>query len=85
MQGNTLSEDFLYLELNILKCTTGCPADLDNKINAMRLEVPFVNTYFDFDDYSNPVKTYIDGRLTFDGLAKNIKANSVFMRVRSFL
>jgi len=68
-----------------LKCTSGCPADLDNKINAMRLEVPFVNTYFDFDDYNDPVKTYIDGRLTFDGLAKNIKTNSVFMRVSSFL
>mmetsp|Transcript_33143 Transcript_33143/g.32520 ORF Transcript_33143/g.32520 Transcript_33143/m.32520 type:complete len:197 (-) Transcript_33143:574-1164(-) len=28
----------------------------------MMVRVPFVNNYFDFDDYKNPVKTYIDDR-----------------------
>ena len=71
-QGNSLSEDFLFIELNVLKCTSSCPGDLADKINGLTLDVPFVNTFFDFDDYNDPVKTYIDGRLAYNGLATNI-------------
>ena len=47
----------------------------------MKLEIPFVNTYFDFEDYSDPVKTHIDARLSFDVLSKFIKTNYVYIQV----
>ncbi|CAI2377012.1 unnamed protein product [Moneuplotes crassus] len=80
IQGNSLSEDFLYLELNIDKCKTGCPADLDTVLSKIRMEIPFVNTYFNFDDFNSPVKTYIDGRLTFDLLPGYLIRNDVFIQ-----
>ncbi|CAI2382440.1 unnamed protein product [Moneuplotes crassus] len=80
VQGNSLSTDFIYLEFNIVKCTVACPADLEDKISRLRVEIPFVNTYFDFDDYASPVKTYIDGRLVVDMLPGYVKRDDVFIQ-----
>ncbi|CAI2382433.1 unnamed protein product [Moneuplotes crassus] len=80
VQGNSLSTDFIYLEFNIVKCTEACPADLEDKISRLRVEIPFVNTYFDFDDYTSPVKTYIDGRLVVDMLPGYVKRDDVFIQ-----
>ncbi|CAI2386634.1 unnamed protein product [Moneuplotes crassus] len=66
IQGSAISNDFSNFELRVKYCTdewlTACPPDLNEKINNMMVRVPFVNNYFDFDDYKNPVKTYIDDR-----------------------
>jgi len=47
----------------------------------MKLNLPFVNTYFDFDDYNSPVKTYIDGRLSYDLAATHKKSANAFVQV----
>ena len=39
-----------------------------------------MNTFFNFDDYTNPIKTYIDGRFTFDLLPGYVKRNDVFIQ-----
>jgi len=81
IQGNSLSEDFLYIELLLTKCSgSGCPADLNSKISKMKVEVPVVNTFFNFDDYQDPVKTYIDGRFSYDLLPGYVKTNYVFLK-----
>lgn len=81
MQGNSLSEDFLYLEFNVLKCTgVGCPTDMNSVMSKLRIEIPFTNTYFDFEDYEDPVHTYIDGRLTIDVLPGYRKSNDLFIQ-----
>jgi hypothetical protein len=40
----------------------GCQsdADIDDVLNNHWLEIAMIGTYFDFDDYTNPVKTYYE-------------------------
>jgi len=41
-----------------------------------------VNTYFDFDDYTDPVKPYIDNRFSFELLPNLMVTNNVYLQVR---
>ena len=33
--------------------------DIDDKVKGGYIDMALVNTYFDFDDYDNPIKTYL--------------------------
>mmetsp|Transcript_43535 Transcript_43535/g.51243 ORF Transcript_43535/g.51243 Transcript_43535/m.51243 type:complete len:220 (-) Transcript_43535:172-831(-) len=39
-----------------------------------------VNTYFDFEDYSSPIKTYLDDQFTYDFVPNFNIESSVFLR-----
>jgi hypothetical protein len=39
-----------------------------------------VNSYFDFDDYSSPVKTYLDDRILTGLLPGYVKSSWVYIR-----
>lgn len=39
-----------------------------------------INSYFDFDDYSQPIKTYIDDRFLFNIMFDFTKENIVYIR-----
>ena len=39
-------------------------ADIDNAINKVVFSIMILNSYMDFNDYENPVKSYIDDRIT---------------------
>ena len=71
--GNTLSETYKYFEFNINKCdnaTSSVVCATPAQINAVQenlgIALYVVNSYFDFDDYNNPVKTYIDDRFFYN-------------------
>ncbi|CAI2381127.1 unnamed protein product [Moneuplotes crassus] len=64
LQGGSFSDSYQYAQLKLKKCQSGCPPDLDTVLGKMRVEIPFVNSYFDFQDFESPSKTFIDGRLT---------------------
>ncbi|CAI2386664.1 unnamed protein product [Moneuplotes crassus] len=85
IQGNAISKDFTNFELNVKYCTdewpTACPSDLNDKINNLIVRVPFVNSYFDFDDYKNPVKTYIDGRFDLYMIDTLYQQQNAFIQV----
>lgn len=78
--GNGLSESFDFFDITIQKCDPGTSAvtcESDANINAYVQDIevgvymvsffynPQANAFFDFDDYDNPIKTYIDDRLFF--------------------
>ena len=68
------------------KCVNGSgiicqsPPNIDNKMKNILLNVILVNTYFDFDDYDSPVKTYMDDRYTYDLLPGYTIRNHVFLQ-----
>lgn len=63
--GNSISNLYSTFELSISTCTTGCPADLAEKTKGLIVSVAVANTFFDFEDYDDPVKTFIDDRFTY--------------------
>ncbi|CAI2375893.1 unnamed protein product [Moneuplotes crassus] len=63
--GNSISDSYSTFELSISTCITGCPADLAEKTKGLLVSIAVANTYFDFEDYEDPVKTFIDDRFTY--------------------
>ena len=65
--GNYLSEDMRFISI-VLKRWQGSgwksTADIDNAINKVVFSIMILNSYMDFNDYENPVKSYIDDRIT---------------------
>lgn len=67
LQGNTFSNVFQTFSLLVYKCdssTSVCQSDADiaTFVDTLIVDAPVVNTYFDFDDYNKPIKSYIDDR-----------------------
>ena len=46
----------------------------------MTIDMVVANTYFDFDDYDDPVKSYIDDRFLFNLLPGFKKQNMVYIQ-----
>lgn len=70
LQGDFYSDTFKYLEIRLFKCrnmTTKQDCKDSDAINKffedLDFSVAFVNSYFDFTDYDNPIKYFIDDSL----------------------
>ena len=67
LQGDFNSEVFSDVEILIYKCVNStennnhCKSDAEitNKVSTGYLDIAIVNSYFDFDDYQNPIKRYV--------------------------
>ena len=76
LQGNVFSVQYNYFEITIKKWENDTrpgvvcksQSEIDQKINQMSVGVTIVNSYFDFDNYENPVRTYLDDRYVFSTL-----------------
>ena len=67
VRGNSFSDTYEYFALSISKCEGASWAgDIDDKIKYMNVDIAVANTFFDFDDFEDPIKTYIDDRLYYD-------------------
>jgi hypothetical protein len=80
--GNSYSSGYKSFEIVLLKCTVGCQtdADIDDMVSQTSIDATVINTYFDFDDYDSPVKTYLDDRFLLDLIGGfNIK-KKVYLR-----
>ena len=85
--GNNYSDNFTYFEIsfsrwvgqdskgNVCKSST----DIDNALNKASLAMAVVNTYYDFDDYNTPVKTYFDDQFYYDFVAEYEKEADVYV------
>ena len=47
------------------------------------MTIAIVNTYYDFDDFSNPVKTYFDDKFSYDFVAGFEKETDIYIRQNS--
>lgn len=84
LQGDFYSEIFSYFTIRLQKCIEdGCqpPDVVDAYFNTLQFNVAFVNNYFDYTDYNEPIKSYIDDSLFFDLESARIKnANFYVMK-----
>ena len=68
LAGNYLSNNFQYIGISLKSCsgTNWKPTALINAlIPGITASIAIVNSYLDFNDYSNPVKSYFDDRASF--------------------
>ncbi|CAI2363351.1 unnamed protein product [Moneuplotes crassus] len=72
IQGNSLSNAFNLFGLDLLKCnsttsTVGCESDanINDFIKEIEIGIFVVSSYFDFEDYDSPIKTYLDDRFFY--------------------
>ncbi|CAI2384546.1 unnamed protein product [Moneuplotes crassus] len=78
--GNILSETVSYFSFSIARqeydvisrCNNATSAvtcqsntTIDSIMSKVQIRLYVVNTYFDFEDYDNPIKTYLDDRFLF--------------------
>ena len=70
VQSNAYSDNYTYFEITLSRCTSrdDCQdyGTISSSVSSTYLRLAVVNTYFDFDDYQNPVHTYLDDRFIFD-------------------
>lgn len=75
MQGDYYSEVFKYVEIKLWKCKKNCTntttmnSFLDNQV----FNAAFINSYFDFTDFSKYIKTFIDDKLFWNLESQRIK------------
>lgn len=65
--GNYYTEIFSYIEMKLLKCSAldvgvKCAdnATIDKYFTGNRLSFVFLNSYFDADNYTEPIQQFID-------------------------
>ena len=75
--GNYFSDNQSYFEITFKKWSgtdsfgNTCHTDTEiiAALNKAALSMAMVNTYYDFDDYNEPVKTYFDDQFYYDFVA----------------
>ena len=67
------------------KCLVGCQTDavINTALQDIFLNINFVNSYMDFDDYDTPVKTYVDDRYSYRGVPGFGKKVTMYMKENS--
>ena len=73
IQGNSIADTYSFFELNITRWVNetdseivwGSEDDIEEILNGIELNIAVVNSYFDFEDYDNPVRTFLDDRFRY--------------------
>ena len=89
--GNQFSDSFSYFQISFKKCDgtdalgNPCKSDTEitNALNSAALSMAMVNTYYDFDDYAEPVKTYFDDQFYYNFVSDFEKKMDIFVRQNS--
>lgn len=69
INGDYYSTDFKYIEIKLLKCTKNCvntTTELNAFFEPLSFSVAFINSYFDYSDFENTVKPFIDDSLFWE-------------------
>ncbi|CAI2374574.1 unnamed protein product [Moneuplotes crassus] len=87
MQGNVLSDAYQYFEVNINRCDNATSSVtcfssilINQQIEELEIGVYVVNSYFDFDDYNSPIKTYIDDRFFYYVVPDRTLTSNVYVQ-----
>ena len=82
IQGDNFASIFKYVQLQLNKWENGTgiqwesQTNIDNAVNQINIQILVVNSYFDFEDFNNPLKTYIEDKLQFfaiNGTKNNVE------------
>ena len=84
--ANSFSDKFAYFDLKIKRCTgtdsKGNPwkneSEIDTALDSTFVQLAIINNYFDFNDYSMPIKSYLSDELYYElvsGFTKRIDIN----------
>ena len=68
ISGNYLADNYQYVSIVVRRCAgTGCKpsALIDAYLSTIVFSVAVLNSYMDFNDFSTPVKTFLDDRNAF--------------------
>lgn len=70
ISGNYYSKNEKYIEIRGNRCTTPAlcetPDDIKDKVKGSYIDLVMINSYFDFEDFNQPIKKYLDDRFTFN-------------------
>ena len=88
---NLFSDNFTYFEINFKRWVgtdskgNAWKSDkaINTALNKANLTIALVNTYYDFEDFSNPVKTYFDDKFYYEFVAGFEKGADIFIRQNS--
>eukprot|EP00347_Sterkiella_histriomuscorum_P023442 403334623 len=82
IQGNYYSKEFQYVEIRVRRCKYEDPkqkcaskAIVDSFFDSNQLNIAFINSYFDFNNYTQPIQNFIDDALYFL-LDSNMRKNA---------
>ncbi|CDW90345.1 UNKNOWN [Stylonychia lemnae] len=90
IQGNYYSKDFKYVEIKTKRCkyeneNNNCSekSSIDTFFRNNQLNFAFINSFFDFNNYSQPIQTFIDDALEFfdDLAATDDTLAAIYIRV----
>jgi len=87
LQGNFYSENFDYIELKLFKCFNGTEGgtcrpqeEIDEFFQNNEMQFAFINTLFDFNDYTSPIKRFIDDSLFWELEPTRVKKANFFVK-----
>ena len=87
LQGNSYSDVYSFIQIVVKRCSGSSKwkstTAIDNAINGLSLSFTMVNTYFDLEDYSSPVKTYLDDRINIAVTSGYTKTTVIFTQQRT--
>ena len=91
LQGNNFADNLSYFELIFTKWSgtdskgNACQSDsaINTALDSSSLAIAMVNTYYDFDDYNSPVKTYLDDRFYYDFIGGYYKEADIYIQENS--
>ena len=82
VMGNSFADNYTFFELSITRWSgtdsKGNPwksdAEIDTAIDSTYIQLAMINNYFDFDDFNQPIKSFLDDQLFYpltSGFTKN--------------
>ena len=89
--GNSFSDNFTYFEINFKRWvgkdskgnTWKSDKVINETLNNISLTIALVNTYYEFEDFDNPVKTYFDDKFYYNFVAGYSKTSDIYIRQNS--
>ena len=92
LQGNLLSDNLSYINLKLIRWNPAnskgiqCKSkqDIDSFISNVGVGIFTASSYFDFDDFSDPVKHYVNDGLYFYFAPGFTKLVSIYVKENSY-
>ena len=87
LQGAYSSNELKFLNISVVKCSPllgheNCATsqEIDIKLSTGRIVVVLQNSYVDFEDYENVIKTYVDDRFSYRVSPGFLKEAQIYVR-----
>ena len=86
--GNDFSDSYSFFSVEAVRWVNGTydgltcktDAEIDEVINTLTIDMTMVNSFFDFDNYDDPVQSFLDDRYFFSTISDYTKEASIYIR-----